>query len=300
MECSTPLIAIIIPAYKATFLGRTLNSILCQTDKRFRVYVGDDCSPYDIEGIVREYKEKLPLTYRRFKTNLGSRDLVAQWERCIAMSDNEPYIWLFSDDDEMDPRCVEIFLKQPQEIRDHAITHFNIDVIDPQDKLMMSPSSYPYRISAEDFLHLKLTGKIISYVVEFIFPRRIYNEVKGFKNFDLAWGSDFVTWIDMACCASDGIITPEGAKVRWRSSDENISPRKDRTTLIRKIKSLIGNAKCIKTLIKENPDKFPGSQSYFRWIRFPLGEIIRNYRQLGILHSVQLIITYFQRVFLLP
>ena len=99
-------LAIIIPAYKATFLPAALDSIAMQTCKDFTLYVGDDCSPEPIGSIVEQYRDKIDLVYQRFDTNLGSKDLVAQWERCIAMSRDEPYIWLFSDDDVMEPNCV--------------------------------------------------------------------------------------------------------------------------------------------------------------------------------------------------
>ena len=105
-------LAIIIPAYKATFLPAALDSIAVQTCKDFTLYVGDDCSPEPIGNIVEQYKDKIKLVYQRFDTNLGGKDLVAQWERCIAMSKDEPYIWLFSDDDVMEPNCVEQLLKQ--------------------------------------------------------------------------------------------------------------------------------------------------------------------------------------------
>ena len=40
-------------------------------------------------------------------------------------------------------------------------------------------------------------------------------------SFDLAWGSDTATWMRLA--RTSGIVTPAGCRVRWRSSDENIS-----------------------------------------------------------------------------
>ena len=88
----TNQLAIIIPAYKAAFLPAALDSIAAQTCKDFTVYVGDDCSPEPIGSIVEKYRDKMDIVYKRFDTNLGGTDLVAQWERCIAMSQNEPYI----------------------------------------------------------------------------------------------------------------------------------------------------------------------------------------------------------------
>ena len=73
-------LAIVIPAYKAKYLSETLDSIASQTDKRFCVYIGDDCSPEKIDNIVSQYKDKFNYVYQHFDTNLGGKDLVAQWE----------------------------------------------------------------------------------------------------------------------------------------------------------------------------------------------------------------------------
>ena len=72
-------LAIIIPAYKATFLSAALDSIAAQTCKDFTLYVGDDYSPEPIGPIVEAYLNKIDLFYQRFDSNLGGKDLVAQW-----------------------------------------------------------------------------------------------------------------------------------------------------------------------------------------------------------------------------
>ena len=126
----THRLAIIIPAYKAAFLPAALDSIAMQTCKDFTLYVGDDCSPEPISDIVEQYRDKIELVYQRFDTNLGGKDLVAQWERCIAMSQDEPYIWLFSDDDLMEPNCVEGLLNQIEKTEGaYDVYHFNVDII---------------------------------------------------------------------------------------------------------------------------------------------------------------------------
>ena len=94
-------LSIVIPAYKATFLPAALDSIAAQTCQNFTLYIGDDNSPHNLENIVNRYKDEINLVYHRFDANLGGNDLVAQWERCISLTQGEPYIWLFSDDDVM-------------------------------------------------------------------------------------------------------------------------------------------------------------------------------------------------------
>ena len=49
-------LAIVIPAYKATFLGETLLSLARQQVKDFHLYIGDDASPEAIAEIVKPFQ----------------------------------------------------------------------------------------------------------------------------------------------------------------------------------------------------------------------------------------------------
>lgn len=270
-------LAIIIPAYKSTYLQFALNSLANQTCKDFTVYIGDDCSPYDLKSIVDEYLEKIDIIYHRFETNIGGKDLVKQWERCIALSKDEPYIWLFSDDDVMQAKCVEHFMRVPQDIKDNFIVHFDIGIINEfsNGKINLI-KNYPKYLTAKEYLDKKLKGELISFVVEFIFPRKVYLETGGFENYDLAWGSDFMTWIKFAnhCKGIYNIQTDE-ALVLWRKSNENISPDKSYPVLIRKINALIDNAAFIKQYLTNN-----GYVHSFKYAKFVWGEILRNKKYL--------------------
>lgn len=227
-------LAIIIPAYKATFLPAALDSIAVQTCKDFTLYVGDDCSPEPIGNIVEQYKDKIKLIYQRFDTNLGGKDLVAQWERCIAMSKDEPYIWLFSDDDVMEPNCVEQLLKQIETTKGaYDLYHFDVNEINEEGIVQKIRPAYPKVLSAYDYYKGKNTGLFRSYVVENIFSRHIYEQSGGFKNFDLAWGSDVATWCIF--CGNKGMCKVPEAHIRWRRSHQNITPDKSRKTAERKL-----------------------------------------------------------------
>lgn len=293
-------LAIVIPAYKATFLRETLESIACQTDKRFHLYIGDDCSPYDLKSIVDEFRDRIPLTYKRFETNLGSKDLVAQWERCIKMTQGEPYLWLFSDDDVMGKDCVATFLNLPKDIKDNSLCHFDINCIDDLNgHNVRSLSKFPKKFTAGEYLKAKLTGQVVSFVVEFIFPRSLYEKVGGFQNFDLAWGSDFMTWLKMAAGCSKGIVTisdSDDSLVSWRRSDENISPNFSRPIALRKAHAAIRNAIFIKNFFKTNPKAMLPVRYSFRWVRFPLGWIWRNRRYLSNKDILILLIKYIRHL----
>ena len=229
-------LAIIIPAYKATFLPAALDSIAMQTCKDFTLYVGDDCSPEPIGSIVEQYRDKIDLVYQRFDTNLGSKDLVAQWERCIAMSRDEPYIWLFSDDDVMEPNCVEELFRQIENTKGvYNLYHFNVDVIDERGAFKYRQQDYPAVLSAYRFYRGKNSMRLSAFVVENVFSRKVYERFGGFMKYDLAWGSDIATWI--VFCGEKGMCTVPHARIKWRQSSQNISPNYSRQIAERKLRA---------------------------------------------------------------
>ena len=229
-------LAIIIPAYKATFLPATLDAIAMQTCKNFTLYIGDDCSPEPIGAIARQYTDKIEIVYQRFETNLGGKDLVAQWERCITMSQDEPYIWLFSDDDVMEPNCVEELLKQIEKTEGaYGVYHFNVDIINERGAFKCRQQDYPAVLSAYRFYCGKNSMRLSAFVVENVFSRKVYERFGGFMKYDLAWGSDIATWI--VFCGEKGMCTVPHARVKWRQSSQNISPNYSRQIAERKLRA---------------------------------------------------------------
>jgi len=228
-------LAILIPAYKARFFSEALDSIANQTNKDFHLYIGDDNSPENLKTIVDEFRNRITLTYVRFNENLGGSDLVAQWERCIALINNEEWVWLFSDDDVMAPNCVEEFYKNvSSDINPPLLYHFNVDVINENGEISEKQRYFPDKLNAVDFLLGKMNAKYRSYVVEYIFNHKAYEQVGGFPKFDLAWNSDDAMWFQLA--EQSLIKTIPDAKVYWRASDLNLSRiKEDKTITERKL-----------------------------------------------------------------
>jgi len=221
--CMQHKLAIVIPAYKAKYLSETLDSIASQTDKRFCVYIGDDCSPEKIDNIVSQYKDKFNYVYQHFDTNLGGKDLVAQWERCIAMTQGEEWIWLFSDDDYMDSTCVEAFYNEIGKGNVNTdLFRFNLNI--KNNKEIKEAPVFPRVVTPQYLFQNKMNGKCPVFAVEYIFSRKIYEQQGNFQNFDLAWHSDIATWMKFGI---NGIVTIPKSKVTWRSSGDNITTQKD-------------------------------------------------------------------------
>jgi glycosyltransferase involved in cell wall biosynthesis len=220
MESDVQL-AIVIPAYKAEYLAEALESLCAQTDKRFRVHIGDDTSPGPIREICDRYRHELDLNYHRFDENLGGDSLVAQWHRCIQLS-SEPWVWLFSDDDVMESGCVEAFyvaLRETEERFD--LFRFNTLTIDGQGQVVMISPPHPPIESGLEFAYHRLCRKRSSFVTEYIFSRKAFTESGGMVEFPAAWCSDDASWIVFA--GNKGIFTIYGPRVLWRRSRINIS-----------------------------------------------------------------------------
>ena len=231
-------LAIVIPAYKANYFRQTLQSIANQTCKDFILYIGDDAGPDDIESVVRKYSSQIQIVYKKFTKNLGSENLVAQWERCIDMAEDNEWIWLFSDDDMMHPTCVENFYSILRQYPENDLFHFNIELIDENNESRGVNVNYPDILTSEQFLIQRLEGVLQSFAVEYIFRKSLFIEQGRFQHFDLAWGSDDATWIKLG--KNKGIRTIPDSPVYWRKSPLNISSvYRDKNILVRKLNARI-------------------------------------------------------------
>ena len=219
-------LAIIIPAYKPDYLEETLESLTKQTNKDFKIYIGDDASPFYLENIVELFIDKLNIVYKKFDNNVGGYSLTKQWERCIEMS-NEKWIWLFSDDDLLSPSAVDSFYKELKNKPNSQFFKFFTTMIDAEGKkinLFRDKTNLETNIiSAKDFIGKRLRNdRFRSYVVEYVFSRNLFERYK-FVDFPLAWSSDDATWL-LYAIENDGIDIIKDT-VYWRLSGINISSK---------------------------------------------------------------------------
>lgn len=278
-------LAIIIPAYKSEYLRATLESFVLQTDSRFNIYIGNDNSPYDIYSVVKEFEEKLDITYVSFKENMGSKSLTKQWERCIELS-NEEWIWLFSDDDLVSPKCVEVFYKNVN--NSSKFYKFNTVIIDGKGKDITkkdkSTGVVKDNISSQLFLNKRLECKgFRSFAVEYIFHRSLYNKL-NFIEFPLAWASDDATWF-LYSIENSQRISVLNETVYWRHSGSNISSLvSDKTTINKKVAASIAFINWL-MIICSSKSIYLDESKVLKWLsmqiaslRYPIS--YKNYRKI--------------------
>lgn len=244
-------LAIVIPAYKPTFLRDVLDSIANQTSRHFHLYIGDDAGPEKIADIVSEFSSKLPITYRRFEKNLGSESLVKHWKRCISMG-SEPWVWLFSDDDLMEPDCVEKFLLELKVTEGrHDLYRFNTFSINGDGHVLSENPSHRQNEAGADFLVARLQGGRTSTAQELVFSRTAWESVGGFPDFPLAWASDdaFIAILG----SRKPIRVIPGPRVRWRISGRNISSDNSFGIAVQKLQACREFVEWATDFFKKNP-----------------------------------------------
>lgn len=223
------MLAIVVPYYRFRFLAETLESLAAQTDKRFTVYVGDDASPENPEGLLAQFNGIFNWHYKRFDENLGAGSLARQWERCIGMTQDEQWLMILGDDDVLDPDCIAAFYAKADAIREKGIKviRYSTRKIDADSNIISGVYRHPEIETAPDFLIRKYKERSRSSLSEYIFDRKTTIE-KKFRDFPLAWHSDELAVLEFS---DFGNILTLDAVVNVRVSDASISGKKDNMTV---------------------------------------------------------------------
>ena len=220
------MLAIVIPYFKINFFEATLLSLANQTDKRFNVYIGDDASPENPSLVLEKYKKTIDFKYKRFDNNIGSISLVNQWERCMTMAEDEEWIMILCDDDVLGKNVVAELYTAIHEVNqlNSNVIRYSTAVINQYSEIISKIYEHPKLEKSTDFLMRKIQGGTRSSLSEFVFRKKVLQEIK-FKDLPLAWFSDYLAVLE--CTYFEYIYTINNALVFFRLSDINITAKKD-------------------------------------------------------------------------
>lgn len=194
------MLAIVIPYYNLLFFERTLQSLEKQTNKNFKVYIGDDASPDNPKVLLQKYNVNLNIKYQRFDKNIGQNSLVHQWERCIDLTEEEDWIIILGDDDYLSENFIsEFYINLPEvEQRNLKVVRFaSQPVFGTTEQLAVYEN--PKLENSTDFLFRKFFGNGRGTLSEQVFKRDAYIK-HGFKDFPLGWGVDDIAWLEFSEC----------------------------------------------------------------------------------------------------
>lgn len=238
------MLAIVIPYYNITFFEETLQSLANQTNKNFKVYIGNDASLDNPIKLINSYQDKLNITYLRFEQNLGGNSLTKQWDRCIEMVQEEKWIMILGDDDVLDCSVVNSFYDQFEVFNNKSkVVRFASRIITEKTNSISDIFEHPVWERAEDSFYRKFRWLTRSSLSEYIFEKDTYFNYKFFP-YPLAWHSDDRAWLEFS--ENTPIYTINDAVVFVRSSSISISGRTDNENLknlgaISFYKYIIGN-----------------------------------------------------------
>ena len=188
------LYSFVLPAYKAHYFKKAIESILNQTYKNFELIIVNDRSPEDLDAIVKEYNDPR-IHYYINEENMGGKDLVAQWNHCLSYASGE-YVILASDDDEYHPEYLEKMNHLVRKYPDVNVFRPRVQYIDGNNDILRIGGIIKEYSTRMEFIHyLEHAGKGIPF---YLFNLKALNEIDGFVKYPLAWHSDDMTVIKMA------------------------------------------------------------------------------------------------------
>ena len=247
------MLAIIIPYYKLTFFNDTLKSLANQTDKRFKVYIGDDASIENPEVLINSYRDKFDFVYHRFEENLGSISLTKHWERCIDLSEKEEWLMILGDDDFLGETVIELWNKNFDAFYKKAeVIRFATKMIVQKNNEISDKFEHTTWEKATDAYLRKFNHLTRSSLSEYVFSKKTFNKYH-FYNYPLAWNSDDQAWLDFS--DNKPIFTINECVVYVRLSSSNISGKTENFLLKNNSQILF-----YKKLIKEKLHYFENTQ----------------------------------------
>jgi glycosyltransferase involved in cell wall biosynthesis len=216
------MLAIVIPYYKLFFFEETLQSLANQTDKRFKVYIGDDASPENPIELIEKYQGQSDFVYHRFDINFGSTSLVKHWERCIARIEGEKWIMILGDDDYLETNVVASWYKHYDEFykKSNVIRFASKSVNMKLNGIISDAFTHPLWEKATDSYYRRFKGMTRSTLSEYVFSKKSFLKY-GFHDFPLAWHSDDAAWLDFS--SNKSIYTINESNVFVRFSHRSIS-----------------------------------------------------------------------------
>lgn len=206
-------LAIVIPYYKIDFFDRTLFSLSHQTDKRFKVYIGNNNSPDDPTAIINNYVRDLDIVYRTFDNKRDPRTLSEQFIQCVSLISDEEWFMILGDDDILDEDVVADFYKNLPQITQRGINviKFSTAIINEYDDIMSDVYRFSQLENSGKLLIKKLYNKTRSSLSEHIFKSSQFAKYK-IPNYPLAWYSDdmmilhYSEWGNIFCISSSIVM----------------------------------------------------------------------------------------------
>lgn len=139
-----PLVSVVMPAFKATYLEAALDSVARQTYRPLELVICDDCRTEDVADIVRRFSKSADFEVRYFH-NPKRLNEINNLARCIELAVGE-YVKFLYDDDVLQPECISSLIALMQSDPSIALASSRRRNIDAQGSRLPDnyATAYPF------------------------------------------------------------------------------------------------------------------------------------------------------------
>lgn len=211
--------SITIPAYKQKYLYEAIESCLAQTYKDFELIIVDDASPEDLKSVVDRCQDSR-IRYYRNEKNCGAMNVVDNWNICLGYAKGD-YVICMGDDDRLLPNCLEEYSKLIEKYPDLDIYHGMTEIIDENGNVTNMQEARPEREGMYSMISGRLRNSRLQYIGDWLFKRTVLEQLNGYVNMPMAWGSDDLTAYTIA--KNKGVANTQRPVFQYRISSLTIS-----------------------------------------------------------------------------
>ena len=208
--------SITIPSYKARFLDEAIKSVVSQTYDDWELIIVDDCSPENLESIVKPYLVDRRVRYFRNAKNCGAVDLVDNWNICLSYCTGD-YVICIGDDDRLLPVCLEEYRRLIEKYPTLNVYHSRTEIINEQGNVIHLQEPRPEWESALSLLWNRWAYRNLQFIGDFCYRVQYLKDAGGYYKMPLAWGSDDITAVTAA--KEKGLVRLEGKEYVVQDGD---------------------------------------------------------------------------------
>ena len=212
--------SVTIPAYKAQYLKEAIESVSSQTYADWELVIVDDCSPENLETIVKPFLTDSRIRYYRNEKNCGAVNVVDNWNICLSYCTGD-YVICMGDDDRLLPCCLEEYQTLIAQYPDLNVYHCRTEIIDENGKIVNLQEPRPQWESVLSFLWNRWDYRNKQFIGDFCYNANYLRKAGGYYKLPLAWGSDDITAIMAA--KEKGIANTEAFCFQYRENSQTIT-----------------------------------------------------------------------------
>lgn len=243
------LVTIAIPAYKSRYLKDAIESVLQQTYKNIELIIVNDNSPEDIFSVVSLYDDNR-IKYYCNEINIGGKDPVKNWNKCLSYASGE-FFSLLCDDDVYEPRFIEKMIGLAAKYPNVNVFRSRVKVIDKNGDVKDIYPSVPEYETTINYIVDSVSGYRRQTISEFMLRTSYIRLMNGYFPLPKAWFSDYISIFKFSY--SNGIATSNELLVAFRESDINISSNNSKNVK-EKLNATILYSKVLSEIIMNEPE----------------------------------------------